>query len=385
MTGTDVRVEPAREGPALRDFIRLPSRIYRDDPAWVPQLAFERKQYFSERNPVYREKQVALWTAYRDGRPVGRISAQASAKSPVVGHFGCLECEDDPATVDALFRTAEQWLASRGATQIAGPFSLSINDECGLLVEGFDDPPMAMMPHGRRYYDTHMRRQGLAKSADMLAYLFDLRQPFTPLAENMVKRAFRNPRISLRSIRPKDIGKNVISIMEIFNDGWRNNWGFEPMSPETARFIAEQMRHVLMDGMVWMADYDGQPAAIAVTMPNVNQALSPLRHSPAPIGILKTANILLRKKFTTARIPLMGVRKEFQGSVSGAELVLAATGAARDAVLALGIESVEMSWVLEENAPTRHIIEQLVGGEMYKRYRIYSKPIGPVDGQAGAP
>jgi hypothetical protein len=291
MTGTDVRVEPAREGPALRDFIRLPSRIYRDDPAWVPQLAFERKQYFSERNPVYREKQVALWTAYRDGRPVGRISAQASAKSPVVGHFGCLECEDDPATVDALFRTAEQWLASRGATQIAGPFSLSINDECGLLVEGFDDPPMAMMPHGRRYYDTHMRRQGLAKSADMLAYLFDLRQPFTPLAENMVKRAFRNPRISLRSIRPKDIGKNVISIMEIFNDGWRNNWGFEPMSPETARFIAEQMRHVLMDGMVWMADYDGQPAAIAVTMPNVNQALSPLRHSPAPIGILKTANI----------------------------------------------------------------------------------------------
>jgi hypothetical protein len=384
VANTGINVQPVSRGRVLRDFIRLPATIYRDDPLWVPPIPFERNLYFSKRNPVFREKEVALWIACRNGRPVGRISAQIDPEAPATGCFGCLESEDDPVVFAALFDTVEEWLAQRGAAEMVGPFSLSINDECGLLVDGFDDPPMAMMPHGRRYYGARCLEQGVVRATDLLAYRFRLDREFSPRAERIVRRARRNRRITLRSIPPGSVGKHIRPIMEIFNDGWSGNWGFDPMSEESAEFLAGQMKHLLMDGMIWMADVDGRPAAIAITIPNFNEALVPLRNGLKPLAVLKFANMFLRKKFTSARTPLMGVRKEFHGSVFGAELALSVIDATRDSLRHLGIETLEISWILEDNASTRHIVEELVGGDLYKRYRIYSKPLRPAPGLGAA-
>lgn len=371
----EIRLEVVTQGRLLRAFINLPARLYRDDPAWVPPIPFERKLYFSKRNPLFHEKDISLWVAHCNGRVVGRISAQIDPAAPMRGYIGCLEGEDNPAVFDGLLNVAESWLRERGATIMLGPFSLSINDECGLLVEGFDDPPMAKMPHGRPYYDAHCLRHGLTKETDLLAYRFEIDKEFSPLAARVLRRAQSNKRITLHSIRPLDVGKHIQSLMDIFNDGWSDNWGFDPVSAESAEFVADQMKHILMDGLIWMADVDGKSAAMMITIPNFNEALVPIRNGLSPWGVLKSANMFLRKKFASARTPLLGVRKEFQGTVLGAELALSLTHATQDSLRGFGFRLLELSWILEDNAPTRHIVEDLVGGELYKRYRIYSKSL----------
>lgn len=372
-----LRTVEATGGKELRDFIRLPNVLHRDDPAWVVRPNFERASYFNRKhNPVFREKEVALWVAYDGDRPVGRISAQIEPGGSAEGQFGCFESINDAAVADALFDTAGSWLSQRRATLMRGPFSLSINDECGLLVEGFDTPPVFLMPHNPPYYAELCRSSGLEPAMDLLAYGFELVPPFPPLALRILQRAQKGGRITLREVPPKDFGKEIQTIIDIFNDGWAGNWGFEPITTDAANHLAAEVRPLLMKRMVWIADYDGVPAAVGLCLPNLNEALAKIRRGASIGAWLSVVRQVIVKDFRTARIPLFGLKRQFHGTSAAAELTVAVLDACRRGGLTHNMTWSEISWILETNAPMRGIIEDLFHASLYKRYRVFSKPVG---------
>src|ERR1044072_9165286 len=348
-----VRVIQVTDPKRLRDFLKIPARVYRDDPAWVPPMPREREAYFDRSaNPIFGRKEVALWVAYDGDHPVGRISAQcdrSAAPGNAAGHFGCLECVDDQAAFAMLFDAAEAWLRRFRAAEMSGPYSLSVYDECGLLVDGFTTPPSFMMPHGRPYYAAQVERLGFKKTIDLLAYDYDLTNEFRPLAKRILERARGNSQIRVRPVQPKDFAREIPVITSVFNDGWSGNWGFEPISDATADLMAKSVKPLLMRNMVWIADLDDQPAAVAMTLPNLNEALMRLRR-PGVIGKwIGFAKQVIFKDFTTARTPLIGIRREHHRTKVGAELAIAVMDASRSGALGHGITHSELSWVLEDN------------------------------------
>ena len=371
------RIVEAVGGKELRDFIGLQNALNRNDPTWVVRPGFERGSYFSRKgNPLFREKDVALFVAYEGDRAVGRISAQSEPGGGTEGQFGCFESIEDAGVTRALFAHAADWLKAGGATSMVGPFSLSINDECGVLVEGFDTPPVFLMPHNPAYYDGLCKGAGLEPAMDMLAYSFPLVPPFPPLAQKILQRVEKSGRIKLREVPPKAFGDEIQTIIEIFNDGWSGNWGFEPISVAAANHLASEVKPLLMRNMVWIADYDGQPAAVALSLPNLNEALAKLKPGAGIGAWLSVIKQVLTKSFKTARIPLFGLRKQFHGTSAAAELAVSILDVSRRGGLGHGMTWSEISWILETNAPMRAIIEDLFGASQYKRYRVYSKPVG---------
>ncbi len=373
--GVEVVAVHGRAG--LERFIRLPERLYRDDPSYVPPLRSERRDALTPgRNPFFEHAEAAFWIAMRGGQDVGRISAQQDrlarpgAHGPV-GHFGMLAAIDDAAVFAALLAVAEEWLAARGLRLVQGPFSLSINEESGLLVEGFGTPPMLMMPHDPPYADSRLRALGYGKVRDLYAYLCDTTAALPPAAAAIVARGLPS-NVVLRPMRREAIRKDVAAIVEIFNDGWDGHWGFVPLTPAEVDHMARAMKPLLSERLVWFAEVDGEPAAFGLCLPNLNAAIADLGGRLAPFG---WARLLWRLKVTgiaTARVPLMGVRRRYEGSLLGNLLPLHVVESLRREALACGIKAVEMSWVLEDNLPMRHLAEA-VGGRAYKTYRIYEK------------
>ncbi|MGI4977443.1 MAG: dATP pyrophosphohydrolase [Janthinobacterium lividum] len=361
----------------LERFIRLPERLYRGDPSYVAPLRQERRDALTAgKNPFFEHAEAAFWVATRGGEDVGRISAQQDrlarpgADGPV-GHFGMLAAIDDADVFAALLAVAEGWLAARGLRMVQGPFSLSINEESGLLVEGFDTPPMLMMPHDPPYADARLRALGYGKVRDLFAYLCDTTAALPPAAAAVVARGLPS-NVVLRPMRRADIKGDVAAIVEIFNDGWDGHWGFVPLTPAEVDHMARAMKPLLVERLVWFAEVDGEPAAFGLCLPNLNAAIADLGGRLLPLG---WARLLWRLKVAgvaTARVPLMGVRRKFEGSLLGGLLPLHVVEALRREALACGIKAVEMSWVLEDNLPMRRLAEG-VGGRAYKTYRVYEK------------
>lgn len=373
----DIEIVPVRGRADLERFIRLPERLYRGDPYYVTPLRSERRDALTPgRNPFFEHAEAAFWIARRGQEEVGRISAQHDrlarpGRDGPVGHFGMLAAVDDAAVFAALLGTAEGWLAARGLSCVQGPFSLSINEESGLLVEGFDTPPMLMMPHDPPYADARLRALGYAKVRDLYAYLCDTTAALPPAAAAMVARGLPS-NVTLRPMRRADIKGDVAAIVAIFNDGWDGHWGFVPLTPAEVDHMATAMKPLLNERLVWFAEVDGEPAAFGLCLPNLNAAIADLGGRLAPFGWAKLLWRLKVAGIATARVPLMGVRRRFEGSLLGGLLPLHVVEALRREALACGIRSVEMSWVLEENLPMRHLAEA-VGGRAYKTYRVYEK------------
>ena len=361
---------------ALERFIRLPERLYAADPHYVPPLRSERRAALTSSNPFFRHADAAFWIARRDGEDVGRISAQQDhlvkpdPESPL-GHFGMLAAPDDPAVFAALLATAEDWLSRRGLKRSQGPFSLSINEETGLLVDGFDTPPMLMMPHDPPYADARLRGLGYGKVRDVYAYLCDTTAALPPAAAAMVRRGLP-ANVTLRPMRRAHLKQDVASLVEIFNDGWEGHWGFVPITRDEVDHMAHAMRPLLHERLIWFADVDGEPAAFGLCLPNLNAAIRDLSGRLLPFGWAKLLWRLKVSGIRTARVPLMGVRRRFAGGMLGRLLSLHVVEALRREALARGIEAVEMSWVLEDNLPMRHLAEA-IGGQAYKTYRVYEK------------
>ena len=374
-----VRVVAAEGRRQVTQFIKVPWLVYKDDPVWVPPLVFERRQHLSRRNPYFQHARARFWVAYQDSRPVGRISAQIDTLHleryhDDTGFFGLLEAIDDARVFQALLGTAESWLRDQGMRRALGPFSLSINDECGLLVEGFDTPPMLMMAHGRPYYDLRLREQGYCKAKDTVAYQLDPRATPPKVMDATVERAGAG-RIRTRPLDWSRLDDDLEIIRDIFNDAWIDNWGYVPFTAAEFRALGRDLKLFVPADFAQIAEVDGKPAAMIVVLPNLNESIRDLDGRLAPFGWLRLLWRLKASGPTSVRVTLMGVRKEYQGSALGMALAFLLIEAVRRRIVEHGITSAELSWILEDNRPMRHIQDRL-GARVYKRYRIYERMIG---------
>ncbi|WP_135467350.1 hypothetical protein [Crenalkalicoccus roseus] len=375
-----IRVTPVTGRRDLETFLSLPRRLYTDDPHFVMPLLMERRRHLSPRtNPWFEHAEARFWLAWRDGRPVGRISAQVDrlvVERHGAGHFGLLEAEDDPEVFAALLGTAEEFLAGHGLRRVLGPFNLSINHECGLLVEGFDSPPRFMMGHARPWYGPRIEQAGYAKAKDLLAYRWPFAPELPPRGHRLLRRFDGAGRLLVRDLRGRRRDEELRTVLDIFNDAWGGNWGFVPFTEAELAHLVRSLSPLIQDDLVAIAEVDGEPAAMMVVLPNLNEAIADLDGRLLPLGWLRLLWRLRRQRFATARVPLMGVRRRYHGTPLGALLMVRVFEAMGRAGWRRGLREAELSWVLEDNRAV-HNAALAVGAEVYKTYRIYGKALGP--------
>ena len=374
-----VEIVPVKTGAELERFVRVPMRLGAKDPNWISPLIMERVEALTPKtNPLFEHTDVQLWIARRDGKDVGRISAQIDHLAPSdpanpSGYFGMIHAEDDPEVFAALFAVAEDWLKQRGRKLAMGPFNLSINEETGLLVDGFDTPPMVMMGHDQPYVAGRVEALGYAKIKDVYAYKTSTSSDFPASVRRRVERALPQG-VTLRQLNFKNYEPEVRAMTEIMNDAWHDNWGHTEITEAETRQLAKSMRPVINEKLVWFADIDGESAGFGVCLPNVNEAIRDIGGKLLPFG---WATLLWRLKVSgvkTARVPLMGVKRKFARDFRGQLLPFLLIDKMRAEALKAGIEEVEMSWILEDNKPMRAIIDA-AGSDRYKTYRIYQKQL----------
>ena len=376
-----VEILPVKTGKELERFVRVPMRVAAEarDPNWISPLIMERIEALTPKtNPLFEHTDVQLWLARKGGKDVGRISAQIDHLAPSdpkapSGYFGMIHAEDDPEVFAALFAVAEDWLRQKGIKTALGPFNLSVNEEMGLLIDGFDTPPMVMMGHDQPYVAGRIEALGYSKIKDVYAYKVDVSRDFPAPVRRRVERAIPAG-ITLRQLNFKSYEPEVRAMTEIMNDAWEHNWGHTEITEAETRQLAKSMRPVINEKLVWFADIDGESAGFGVCLPNVNEAIRDLDGKLLPFG---WATLLWRLKVSgvkTARVPLMGVKRKFARDFRGQLLPFLLIDRMRAEALKAGIEEVEMSWILEDNKPMRAIIEA-AGSDRYKTYRIYEKQL----------
>lgn len=370
------KVETSKD---IKDFINVTRKVYADDPNWIQPLTMERMEAFSpDKNPYFEHADVQMWVAREGDALVGRISAQidhlAQEKwGPNLGHFGCFEATNQEVA-NILLDAAEAWLKSKGMTRMQGPWSLSSAEEVGTLVDGFDTPPCVMMPHGRPGYDTWLKERGLGKAKDMFAYLLDLTIPMPDRAVRIVKMAQKNKRVTMRPIDMKRFDEEVAVVLDIYNEAWSDNWGYVPFTPAEVEHGAKSLKPVVKPYRTYICEYDGEPVAFMLTIPDVNHKMRDIDGNLFPFGWAKLAYRMLNGKEDRCRVPLMGVRKKFQRGPLGAAMSMWMIDVSREHVQDRGAYWGELGWILEDNDGMRSILEE-IGCEVYKTYRVYEKPI----------
>jgi len=378
-----VTIRRVGAGATLGQFISVPHVTQGHDPYWVAPMDFMESQRLNPKsNPWFGHGEAAFWVAEKNGKLAGRISAQIDhthlkLRNDATGFFGFFESVDDQAVADALFTAAAAWLREKGMRRCLGPFSLNINDESGLLIDGFNCPPRMMMGHAQPYYAKLVEGAGFAKAVDMFAYLtpMDTALPFKQI--KWLKRALdRNPNLVVRAFDTSRFDAEIAAIVRIFNAAWADNWGSIPMTEADVAHMAKEMKLILVPELVSIAAIDGVPVAMCLALPDANEIFGGLKGKLFPFGWAKLAwRALMRRSFVSGtRVMLMGVMPEFKNKPMGSILALLTVGAMRDAALKLRMPVCEMSWVLENNTQTRHSIED-IGGRIYKTYRMFERSL----------
>jgi hypothetical protein len=370
-----VKVEGRR---ALNEFIGLPWSLYQNDPMWVPPLILERRSQLAPNNPYFEHATYNSWIAYRGGKPVGRISAQIDRLhldryQDATGFFGMLEAENNSTTFQLLMETAENWLRQKGMRRVTGPYNLSINQEVGLLVDGFDTSPVMMMGHALPYYAERVEENGYRKEKDLLAYIINTDFAHPRAMQAITARA--KNRVQIRSLQKSSFKNELAIIRDIFNDAWSQNWGFIPWTNSEFEHLGKDLKMLVDEDLVAIAEVDGEPLAFMIVLPNINEAIRDLNGRLLPFGWLKLLWRLKVKYPTTGRVPLMGVRRQYHDSLLGAALAFSVIAALQPPSIQHGIKQLELSWILEDNKGMRDMLEA-INGRVYKTYRIYSKELG---------
>ncbi|MCI0600319.1 MAG: hypothetical protein L0Y60_12510 [Beijerinckiaceae bacterium] len=364
-------------------FCRLPRLLYKGEEGFAPPLDAERWTLFSHKlNPHFKLVQAQSWLARKNGTLVGRILAQiynedSSPRGASRAQFGCLDSIDDDEVVANLTRAAEEWLRQRGAIQMHGPFSPSINSEAGLLVQGFDAPPMIFTPWHPAYLGAALERQGYTKAHDLVSYLYDVGEKDQISERRIVKRAEWSSRLNVRAIDLNNLAKEAELIVDIFNDAWSENWGFVPFTLREFMSSAEALKLVVpseggfMKGGV-MIELDGVPQAFGLILPNLNEITADLGGRLFPLGALRVLSRVRNHGFLSGRLVLFGVRRSLHRKAAGGAAILAFIEELRERSKSTPIEQVEFGWVLEDNQGMRRAIE-LTGATIYKVHRVYEK------------
>jgi hypothetical protein len=380
MTNNKLRIDAISGKSGIDDFLKVPFEVYKGDRHWVPPLFLERKEHLDpKKNPYFKHAEAQLFVAYLDGRPVGRISAQIDQLhldryKDATGQFGFLDAVDDADVFGKLFNAAETWLKQRSLARVLGPFSFSINDESGLLIDGFDRSPNMMMGHALPYAARHVEQSGYRKAKDLLAYEIAGENKLLPLLDRAARRAQAGSKITVRPLNKKKLKDELAIIMRIFNDAWSDNWGFVPFTADEIRVLGNNLKILVSGGYIAIAEYQGEAAAMAVTLPNLNEWVHDLNGKLLPFGWAKLAYRLMASTHTSVRLPLMGVLKKYHGTPAGSLLAMNVIEAVRRFHASKGVTRGELSWILEDNQAMRSIIEAS-GAKAYKTYRVYEKSL----------
>jgi hypothetical protein len=363
-------------GGDLRPFLGVVEYIYRDDPAFVRPLDLDLKDRLSRKNPFFAHADGTCFVAMRNDKPVGRITAQIDRAhldryKDGAGFFGFLDTVDDSEVAGALLETAAQWLKRRGMEKIRGPLSLNINEELGCLIEGFDTPPMILMPHHRPYQGGLIEKAGLPKLKDFYAWRYTVGD-VPPRAVRAHDEVAGLPEVRTRTLDVKRIEEEARVVMDIFNDAWSDNWYAVPFSEAELRKFAADMKLLLIPELTRLILIDGEPAAFAIALPNLNEMIADLKGKLFPLGLGK---ILWRLKVEgpkTARLVLLGIRKKYRHVRKYAGLSTHMYVEMNRAGQKLGLKWGELSWTVEDNAPVNVGIK-FMGGKIYKKYRVYER------------
>jgi hypothetical protein len=372
-----VEIRKHQMGKDVGDFIRAAHVVHSGDPMFVAPLDFMiREQLNPKKNPFFEHAEGVLFTAWKDGKLAGRCSAQIDQEhlkryNDLTGFFGFFDTIEDASVAQALIDAAAGWLREQGMKRMRGPLSLSINEEVGLLVEGFDTPPMLLMTHSRPYQGALAESSGLQKAMDVLAWRYTVGE-VPPRAQAAYDQIVAMPEVKIRNIDKKNIESELKWVLEIQDDAWRDNWGHVSLTPGEAKYVVDSLSLLIDYRLGVIAEIDGKPAGMCIALPNLNEAIRDLDGKLLPIGWAKALYRLKVAGTKTARLALLGIKKEYRGVKRFGGLSLALiTQMARNGKEA-GYEWGELSWTLEDNVAVNLQIK-VMRGEKYKRYRIYEK------------
>lgn len=358
-------------------FIKFPWRIYRDDPAWVPPLIIERRQFLDrEKHPFYDHGDAQLFLARRGGEIVGRIMASDdpnynAVHGTNVGCFGLFDSIDDAEVASALFDRAESWLRAKGRNEIMGPIDYSTNYVCGLVIEGFEHPPTLLTPHNPPYYAGVIERCGFRKVIDWYAWWFA--DPATAVRRlgRIAKHRSADP-ITIRPVNLRDFASEARRLRDVYNAAWERNWGFVPFTASEFDHMARELRPIVVPETALFAEMDGRTVGFVLALPDINVILKELNGRLTkfglPIGLLKL--LYGRFRIKKGRLVALGVLPEFRHRGVAERLVLRVI---EEGMLKRGVTG-ELSMTLENNHLVNRLIEA-IGATIYKRYRIYNRPI----------
>lgn len=370
-------VAPARDAASLRRFIRLPWRIYADDPAWVPPLVADVRKVLRPDHPFHQHADVEYFLALRDQEPVGRIAAIVNHQYNTfhdtrTGFIGLFECVDDPAVAESLLRTAADWLRDRGMSEAIGPFNLSSNDELyspGILLDNFARPPVLMMAHNPPYYSALFEAAGWRKERDLLSYwLEDDRTP-DRLVRGVERLTGSIDGLVVRQLDMKHLPDEVERIKEVYNSAWERNWGFAPLTDAEIARLATDLKPIVDPRFALIAEVHGAPVGFALALPDYNEALHHLNGRLLPFGFIKL--LWHRRNIDTLRVFTLGLKPEYQRRGIDALFYLRMYQHG----LTAGYRRAEASWILEDNWGMRRALERM-GAYVHKTYRVYGTRLG---------
>ena len=380
-----VSIIPVKTKADKREFVELAFRLNRGDPAWVPPLKGEAFDLLTPgKNPWFEHGRAQLFLARRDGRTVGRISAHIDelaltqpaeqGMGPGTGNWGLLEAEDE-SIAQALLARAEAWLSDQGMTRSLGPLSISIWDEPGLLVEGFDTPPTIMLGHNSALYRPWVESAGYRPVKTLLNYSVPIADGFPPIVNRIVAAGEKNERIRIRKVDKRRFDAEARLIMGILNDAWSDNWGFVPLTDSEIAFVGKKLKALVFEDLIRVAELDGEPVAFMIVLPNINELLIDMDGSLLPFGWARLLWWLRKPKSRTLRVPLMGVVKNLQNSRMASTLAfMMIEFIRRDAVVEYGSEYGDIGWVLDDNQGMIAVAKAIEATEN-RVYRIYDKPL----------
>lgn len=371
------QVESRRD---LNAFVRVPWPIYRNDPQWIPPLLVDVKEFINPRkHPFYLHGAAVQFLALRDGRPVGRIQASDDPNYNAQHHdnlgcFGMFECADDPEAAAGLMEAAVGWLRARGRTRIRGPVDYSTNYPVGLLVDGFDTSPRVMMNHNPPYYARLLESCGLTAEKDLFCWWFVDPRGMVERWQKLADRLAARGRIVIRPFDRNRFYEDMERCKEVYNGSRRNHWGFVRLTDAEFLYMARRLSTLADPEMVLLAEVDDRPVGFAITMPDLNEAIRPLNGRLTTFGIpVGLGRFLYRaRRIKTARMMVLDIMEDYRRRGIAEMLIRRTLDYGR---YTRGFTGAELSWTLEDNYLVNRAIET-VGGQKYKLYRIYHKPIG---------